>query len=274
MTKTQRLVATLAVALLAATGMLPKSGAAPSTSPDSFSSIYQPVPKAQLQELASVPVKTLKTVGIGTTLRDRANKPETITAKPLRKSGKPELVFIDAEFCPFCASVRWGLTVALDRFGSFKGITTMHSSTTDIDADLQTLSYRYSTYRSKFLVFDPIVNEDVNQKHVESIPPHLKKIWLHYTQIGGYPFLYYGGRLVALESPIDPGKLKGLSRPTIAAALKGPTSKIAKAVDGEANVFTAAICQMTKGKPGRICSAHWVKQIAAGFPTYRKSDAF
>lgn len=108
--------------------------------------------------------------------------------------------------------------------------------------------------------------------HVKSPPPHLKRIWLHYTGQGSFPFLYYGGRLVQTASPINPGKLKGLSRPAIAAALADPSTKIAQALDGEANIFTAAICRMTGAKPGRVCDASYLRKIEKAFPKHRKQQ--
>ncbi len=35
------------------------------------------------------------------------------------RRGKPEVLFVGAEFCPFCAAERWPLIVALSRFGHF-----------------------------------------------------------------------------------------------------------------------------------------------------------
>src|SRR5260370_29484940 len=34
-------------------------------------------------------------------------------------TGKPEFLYIGAEYCPFCAAQRWAMVVALSRFGTF-----------------------------------------------------------------------------------------------------------------------------------------------------------
>jgi Domain of unknown function (DUF929) len=48
------------------------------------------------------------------------------------QNGKPVLLYIGAEYCPFCAADRWSLIMALSRFGSFSGIEANASTTSDI----------------------------------------------------------------------------------------------------------------------------------------------
>ena len=45
--------------------------------------------------------------------------------------GKPGVLYIGAEFCPFCATERWAMVNALGRFGTFSGLKITNSSTTD-----------------------------------------------------------------------------------------------------------------------------------------------
>jgi hypothetical protein len=48
--------------------------------------------------------------------------------------------------------------------------------------------------------------------------------------------------------------------------LSDPNSKIAKAVDGAANIITAAICATTGNKPATVCSAPGVTAAGALLP--------
>ena len=48
--------------------------------------------------------------------------PTTITGAPLTSGGKPEMLYIGAEYCPYCAAERWAMIVALSRFGTFSGL--------------------------------------------------------------------------------------------------------------------------------------------------------
>jgi hypothetical protein len=57
------------------------------------------------------------------------------------------------------------------------------------------------------------------------------------------------------KSLFSPQVLHGQSQQQIAAALSNPSSPIAQAVDGSANLLTAAICQVTGGQPGSVCAS-------------------
>ena len=43
------------------------------------------------------------------------------------------MLYIGAEFCPYCAAMRWSMAVALSRFGTFTPLHGIHSSSTDVD---------------------------------------------------------------------------------------------------------------------------------------------
>ena len=53
----------------------------------------------------------------------------------------------------------------------------------------------------------------------------------------------------------DAQVLQGKSLEEIAASLKDPSTDVSKSVVGTANQMTAAICEMTDGKPGTVCDA-------------------
>jgi len=55
-----------------------------------------------------------------------------VSGTPLTSSGKPEALYIGAEFCPYCALQQWRLGVALSRFGAFSKLRTVHSSSIDL----------------------------------------------------------------------------------------------------------------------------------------------
>ena len=41
------------------------------------------------------------------------------TGQPaLTSGGKPEILYVGAEYCPYCAAERWAMVVALSRFGT------------------------------------------------------------------------------------------------------------------------------------------------------------
>ena len=71
------------------------------------------------------------TVGAGAVASGQ--RPYVISGTSLAVKGKPTLLFIGAEFCPYCAAERWAIINALSRFGSFTGLQTITSSEDGLD---------------------------------------------------------------------------------------------------------------------------------------------
>ena len=119
---------------------------------------------ASVQSKLSVPASTLAAVGIGSS-STQALKP--VTGPLLTSGGKPEMLYIGAEWCPYCAAERWAMAVALKRFGTFTPLKGIHSSATDVYPNTATLTFFNSKYSSKYLVFTPVENQDVNRNHAD-----------------------------------------------------------------------------------------------------------
>jgi hypothetical protein len=193
---------------------------------------------------------TLQTVGAGSdTLL-----PKPISDTPLTSNGKPEVLFIGAEFCPFCAAERWPLIQALSRFGTFSGLNEISSSSTDTDPNTPTFSFYKSSYASKYLSFVSVEDETRNKSSLENPTSAENKLWLKYTgNPPGFPFLDYGGKYVQTTQSFDPSTLSGLTQAQVASHLNDPTNSLAKAIDGGANATTATICILTNNKPANVC---------------------
>ncbi|HVT63802.1 MAG TPA: DUF929 family protein [Mycobacteriales bacterium] len=209
-----------------------------------------------VNSITSVAPASLDQVGEGTAQMTA----KAINDPPLVQDGKPELFGVLAEFCPYCAAERWPLVVALSKFGTFKDLKQIQSSSTDVDPNTSTLSFYKSSYTSKYLAFTPVENEDRTGQPLQDVTKSQKATWFKYSQ--GFPFLDFGGKYVITGPSFDPGDLKGLTWTQIADQLKDPTTKVAQDVLGEANVFTAMICKMTNGQPASVCSAAGVTKIS------------
>lgn len=224
------------------------------------------LPAAVKSNITNVPASTLSSVGTGSlTSSNLPIKP--ITGKALTASGKPEMLYIGAEYCPYCAAMRWSMAVALSKFGTFGPLKGIHSSPTDSYPNTSTLTFYKQKYTSPYLTFTPIENYTVKHKLLQPVSKAQQTLWSQYgTTQGsvGYPFIDFGNQ-VALYGPLYvPTMLKGLTWSQIANKLKNPNDPVAQAVDGAANYVTASICKMTGGKPGSVCSATQVKSIEAG----------
>jgi hypothetical protein len=204
---------------------------------------------ASVQSKLTVPASVLAQVGIGSSATS-ALKPATGPA--LTSGGKPEMLYIGAEWCPYCAAERWAMAVALDRFGSFSPLRGIHSSSSDIYPNTATLTFYRSTYTSKYLVFTPVENQDVNHNLLQNLTPAQQAIWSKYGT--SYPFIDFDSKFTAATTYL-PAVLQGLTWSQIASDLQNPSSPVAQGADGSANLFTAAICRITGNQPGSVCNA-------------------
>lgn len=216
---------------------------------------------ALVSAVAHVPAATLDAIGKGSS----SAAPKASDGDPVYKDGdKAKILFIGAEFCPYCAAERWSLVQALSRFGTFKDLKTITSSPTDVFPSTATFSFYKSTYTSDLISFVAREDEDGNGKSLDPPTDEEQGYWTHYTgNPASFPFVYIAGAFAETQPGYDPGVLKGLTAQQIADSLKDPTSKVAKAVDGAANVLTAAICTVTGSKPSSVCGAAGVKASAS-----------
>jgi hypothetical protein len=232
-------------------------------SPSSSSSSNGPTGSALtavVDKVTSVPASTLDTVGAG----GFTGKITTITGNPapLTSDGKPEVLSILAEYCPYCGAERWATIVALSRFGTFSGLSTVHSSSIDVDPNTPTWSFYKATYTSKYLTFTPVeTTTNVPDSHnpsgyvtLQTPTAAQQALQVKYGQNGAIPFIDFGNKYASVGTPYDPGVLAGLTWSQIAADLSNPNSPVAQAIDGTANYITAAICELTGNQPASACT--------------------
>ena len=235
-----------------------------------------------IADTTSVPVSTLEKIGAGSV----TNPPAKISGTPLTSGGKPEMLYIGAEYCPYCAFERWGMIVALSRFGTFSGLSTVHSGNIpgEVYPNTPTWTFYKSTYTSKYLAFTPI-EETTNiaasnggytplQTPTAAQQAILAKYdappYVPAADKGAIPFVYFGGHYLITGASVATGSalLDGKSWATIASSLKNPSDPVAQAVGGTANYITAAICGMNGNQPASVCTpaitALQAKMPAAG----------
>jgi hypothetical protein len=215
------------------------------------------LPAGVLSAVTSINPATLAAIGAS---NESAALTATGVKKTLTANGKPEVLFIGAEYCPFCAAQRWPLVVALSRFGSFSGLSATHSSTTDVYPDTKSFSFYGSTYTSASLDFTSVElesNQPSGNSYTTLQTPNAAQSALfstydaapYTTQPGSIPFLDIGNKYVSIGAGFTPQVLQGLSMQQIAAQLNDKNSPVAAAVDGEANRIVAAITAATGIKP-------------------------
>ena len=197
-----------------------------------------------------------------------------VNGTPLTSGGHPEVLYVGAEYCPYCAAERWSMITALSRFGTFSGLKTIHSSSTDSYPNTPTWTFYGSTYTSNYITFTPVETE-ANYRQGNSSNTSVPYVALQTptsdedalltkydpgnpSQGGGgaIPFIDLGNQFVEVGNmgPYGPADLQGKNWNQVAAAMTQPSSAIAKGADGSANYLIAGICKLTNNQPATACT--------------------
>lgn len=233
--------------------------------------VLDPAPQSVLTKLSGVSATTAAAVGNGGVDIGVETTPPNVSV--LTSKGLPEIVYVGAEYCPYCAAERWGTIIALDRFGSFKGLKLMKSTSSDVFPNTSTFTFRNATYTSKYIVFTATETQDRSQATLDTPPTEALDAFSAYDtapytkQQGGIPFFSYANQYVTTSGPFVPTMLQGLSWQQIADQLNDPNSAVAKNIIGSANEQTAVICKLTNNQPASVCSAKYIQTIEASLPT-------
>lgn len=223
-----------------------------------------------LKQVTSVNPTLLSQVGTA----DVKNNFQAVKQKqPILKgpTGKPEFLYYGAEFCPYCAAQRWGVTVALSRFGTFTKLPEITSSANDVDPNTATFSFYNSSYTSNYVDFVPLEVEAAQGQPLQKMTPEQQKLIdtynaPPYTQAPGFPFVDVGNQYVVAGPTYDPAVLAGMSQKDIAASLSSTDSQASKQIMATANYMTASICLITNNQPQNVCGDSTIQQIAQSMP--------
>ena len=257
----------LAVIIVIVAFIVIKASSSPSKPTTTTSSANGPTGSALASVVAkatSVPASTLNTVGTGGGAVSAT--PITIKGSPaaLTSGGKPEMLYMGAEYCPYCAAERWAMILALSRFGTFSGLATVHSGITNGAGGAEpypstpTWTFVNAKFTSKYLAFTPVEMQtnipDASTGSYTTLqtptaaqnalitkydaPPYVAS-----ADKGAIPFVYIGGKYLINGASSTPQVLQGKTWSQIASSLSDPSNAVAKAVNGTANYMTAAICK-------------------------------
>ena len=228
-----------------------------------------------VNQTTSVPASVLDQVGDGGS--QVTAKPITLNGgTPLTSGGKPEMLYMGAEYCPYCAAERWAMIVALSRFGTFSGLATTHSASkngsgqAEVYPNTSTWTFANAKYTSNYLTFTPVEMQTnipdpstggyTNLQTPTSEQQALMNKWNAPPYVpsgyqGSIPFIDFGNKYMISGASYNPQVLAGKTWAQISAALHDPSSQIAQAVNGTANYITAAICKLTGNQPATACTS-------------------
>lgn len=234
-----------------------------------------------VNELTDIPLAEFNKIGV-TSPATSVSGPTKLIGQPVltetTSAGTlPEVFYLGAEYCPFCAAQRWGTIIALSRFGTWSGLGNTASYSGDQYPNTPTFTFVKAHYTSKYVAFtsveeytnylnasksyyallqNPTAADDTLWKKYDS---HTFIPSLPVADNGSIPFLYYGGKYESASSGFTPTLLANQSRSAIAAGLSETASPVTEAIISSANYQSAAICAMTGGKPGSVCNSSGVK---------------
>lgn len=189
--------------------------------------------------------------------------------KTLAINGTPVVIYYGAEFCPYCAVSRWGLILALMRFGNFSNLHYMASSSTDVYKDTPTFTFYNSSYNSSYLDFEPA--EVYNRTgYPLQTPNQLQNTTFDAfdynntafpaSDRGGIPFIDFGNYSYEVGALVMPTAIDNHNWSYIISQLKNPDTTISKNEIGLANVYTAQICEITNfSEP--VCKSSYINKI-------------
>ena len=192
-----------------------------------------------------------------------APTPEQAPAKlqggtALTQDGKPKVLYIGAEYCPFCAMERWALIGALSRFGTFTGVTETTSSSDDVHPNTPTFSFKDAKYTSDVVAFEAVETQERNKQPLQTLDGENLALFQKFNPGGGIPWITYGGTHATDGATVDANAFEGKTYDQIIAGIQDPTSDIGKTVTPAINMITAQICDQTKGKPADVCTSQGV----------------
>lgn len=215
-------------------------------------------PTSLVSSVAGVPASVMATQAAHDTI---PSYPVPITGTPtLKAAGKPEIVYIGAEYCPYCAGERWAMVMALSKFGTFHNLGTTRSQAQDVVKSVPSFSFYGSTYISKYLVFDPTEAQTVTGAPLQKVSAANQALEnkydaAPYTQSAGIPFVDLANKWVIDGASYNVAPLQHLSHATVARAAASGNTKYGADIQAVAGVIASRLCQLTGGMPTNVCSS-------------------
>ena len=213
------------------------------------------------------PESSADSVSSSNLLFDGFPSPTGAKGRPLSSGGKPEVLYVANEYCPFCTAQSWPLIIALSRFGEFSGLGTSRSPTFDKIPPIDGWTFYGSSYKSPYLAFAPVETysnvlvspkadpgDPTSYRRLQRLTPAEQAVVHEFDGQGQTPFIDFGGTATALGSDIIPATLAGLTWSQIAADLRRPASTAGAAILFSATVLTAELCRLTGDRPATACT--------------------
>lgn len=227
-----------------------------------------PAPSSVVHAITAIPSSVFDDVGV-TSTDVTVSAPVLLQGQPrLADAGKPEVLFVGGEFCPYCAAERWGLVAALARFGKFSGLDAMQSASNEAFPATPTFTFVQTRYHSPY-VAAVLIEHYGEQKNpagtayeqLEPLPGADRVLMDKYggatpgVPAGTLPFLDVANRAIVDGASFSPAVFQQLTSAQIATALSDAKAPSTQAVVATANYLSAAICAADGERPADVCTS-------------------
>jgi hypothetical protein len=173
--------------------------------------------------------------------------------------GEPILVYVGADYCPFCAGQRWPLIIALMRFGNFSNLRYMVSG----EDNYASFTFAESSYQSKYVVFQPYEVEDNAGNPLKTLPTNYTTA---FQQVGhsAFPFLNFADEYIIPGAILNPTILGTKNQTQIISSIQAEDS-LGSQIKQAANLITAVICKITGDKPASVCGQDSITALTVSY---------
>jgi thiol-disulfide isomerase/thioredoxin len=225
------------------------------------------LPANLVSQVENVPVATL--VAAAKSAPAGASPAQALPAgtKLLVVDGKPEILYVGAEYCPFCAAERWALVMALSKFGTFTGLKGTTSSAIDTNPSTPTFSFYGSTYKSPYISFVPVeLQTNTYSASLGNYPTlqtptseqnALMQKWdvaPYTTENGSIPFVYLGGKYLITGAQYVAPAISGKSFETAVPYMTSGTNATSREAEASAGYLIGDILALTHDQPASIAA--------------------
>ena len=118
----------------------------------------------------------------------------------------------------------------MSRFGTFSGLTTTTSSSSDVYPNTVTFTFRSAKYASQYVEFAAVETTDRDQNPLQSPSPDQQQLVTKYDSAGTIPFVDFANKYAFNGATYTPDVIGGMSWLAVSDALKSPDSAQAKAI--------------------------------------------
>lgn len=217
---------------------------------------------AFVPKLTSIPASAFDAAGAPT--EANAVPQQVQGGEVLKEDGKPRMIYVGAEFCPYCASERWAMVAALSRFGTFEGLQPTRSAVND--GNIPTVTFTGTKYTSDYLKFDAWETSDREHKPLQTLPQDVDALFKKHNPQGGIPWTFYGthelsGSGIPLEPLLAHTGDNGWNE--IVGQMETGTGDVGTSINANANMISAQVCELTGGQPANVCTSPGVTAAAA-----------